>query len=153
MPQSRQILISVFLAGNLIMLLLHSGRASSQDNEDFQEAPRSAESAFALYCASCHGDDGRGDGPLVFGLSKPPPDLAKLTARNGGAFPRTRLARLIDGREDVDAHGSREMPVWGDWFKSEGEVGLGGPAGDEEPIAKPIEDLLNLLESFQEPIK
>ncbi len=89
----------------------------------------------------------------MFGLSKPLPDLTKLTARNGGTFPRARLARLIDGREDVDAHGSREMPVWSDWFKLEGEVGLGGPAGDDETIAKRIDDLLNLLESLQEPAK
>jgi mono/diheme cytochrome c family protein len=144
MPQSRQILITVLLAGSLIMSLLHSSRASAQDNEDFQEPPKSAESAFALYCAPCHGDDGRGGGPLVFGLSKPPPDLTKLTARNGGTFPRARLARLIDGREDVDAHGSREMPVWGKWFKLE-------PVGDEEAIRKRIDELLNLLESLQEP--
>ena len=117
MPQSRQILIAVLLAGSLIMSLIYSGGTSAQDNDSFQEPPKSAESAFALYCAPCHGDDGRGDGPLVFGLSKPPLDLTKLTARNGGTFPRTRLARLIDVRDEVDAHGSREMPVWGDWFK------------------------------------
>ena len=26
---------------------------------------------------------------------------------------------MIDGRQEVLAHGSREMPVWGDWFNRE----------------------------------
>lgn len=126
--------------------------ASAQDNDEstLRPPPLSAEAAFALYCAPCHGEDGRGNGPLVFGLSRPPPDLTKLTVRNGGAFPRQRLARLIDGREEADAHGDREMPVWGDWFKLEGEAGLEGPAGDEDAIRKRVDDLLDLLESMQD---
>jgi hypothetical protein len=114
--------------------------------------PVSAEAAFARYCAPCHGEDGRGNGKLAFRLSKPAPDLTKLTVRNGGVFPRERLARLIDGREQINAH-DREMPIWGEWFKLEAEEGFEGPAGEEAKIRKRIDDLLNLLQSMQEPGK
>lgn len=70
---------------------------------------------FATYCASCHGKNGRGDGPVSAELRRMPPDLTRFAARNGGVFPRDRVYRIIDGRE-VRAHGDRTMPVWGDAF-------------------------------------
>jgi hypothetical protein len=102
-----------------------------------------------MYCADCHGEDGRGEGSKIFGLSRPPPDLTTLKARNGGVFPRDRLLRIIDGREDIKDHGDREMPVWGDWFKMEAEEGLGGAEGDEETIRKRINRLIDFLETLQ----
>lgn len=72
---------------------------------------------FKTYCASCHGPTGRGNGPVAEHLRRPPPDLTKYTARNGGVFPSERLRQIIDGR-GVAAHGDREMPVWGDAFRS-----------------------------------
>jgi mono/diheme cytochrome c family protein len=119
------------------------------DETDSPAPPISAEAAFAHYCAPCHGDDGRGNGKLAFGLSKPAPDLTHLAMRNGGTFPRQRVARLIDGREQMDAH-NREMPIWGDWFKLEAEEGFDGPAGDDAKIRKRIDDLVELLQSMQE---
>jgi mono/diheme cytochrome c family protein len=68
---------------------------------------------FATYCASCHGIDARGDGPAAPALRPPPTDLTRIAARSGGVFPENSTARLIDGRFDLPAHGSREMPVWG----------------------------------------
>lgn len=64
-------------------------------------------------CASCHGVKGKGDGPLKSFLSKGPSDITTLTKRNGGVFPINRVYEVIDGREEVKAHGPREMPVWG----------------------------------------
>jgi hypothetical protein len=51
-------------------------------------------------------------------LRHPPPDLTGYTERNSGVFPSERVYRIIDGR-DVKSHGDREMPVWGDAFRSE----------------------------------
>jgi mono/diheme cytochrome c family protein len=68
---------------------------------------------FAAYCASCHGVDARGDGPAAAALKTPPTDLTAIATRNGGVFPDGAIARTIDGRFDLPAHGSREMPVWG----------------------------------------
>jgi len=68
---------------------------------------------FATYCASCHGVDARGDGPAASAFSTPRADLTRMAARSGGVFPESSTARLIDGRFDLPAHGSREMPIWG----------------------------------------
>ncbi len=68
---------------------------------------------FITYCASCHGVDARGDGPAAAALITPPSDLSRIAARRGGVFPESSIARLIDGRFDLPAHGSREMPIWG----------------------------------------
>ena len=71
---------------------------------------------FRTYCATCHGTEGRGNGPLAQQLRRMPPDLTQYTKRNGGMFPSERVYRIIDGR-DVASHGDREMPVWGDAFR------------------------------------
>ena len=68
---------------------------------------------FATYCASCHGADARGDGPAASEFRTPPADLTRIAARSGGVFPESSTAMLIDGRFDLPAHGSREMPIWG----------------------------------------
>jgi mono/diheme cytochrome c family protein len=110
----------------------------------------SAEADFRMYCAECHGEEGKGDGPKSFGLSAPAPDLTKLSARNGGTFPRERLADVIDGRADIALHGGREMPVWGNWFKMEAAEDLGGAEGDENSIKRRVDNLIAYIEELQE---
>jgi mono/diheme cytochrome c family protein len=68
---------------------------------------------FATHCASCHGADAHGDGPAASALRIPPADLTRIAARSGGVFPESATAMLIDGRFNLPAHGSREMPIWG----------------------------------------
>ena len=63
-------------------------------------------------CASCHGNDGRG-GAYVDFLKVTPPDLTQLSKKNGGVFPLERVYNVIDGRQEVKAHGPRDMPIWG----------------------------------------
>ncbi|NNL67959.1 MAG: c-type cytochrome, partial [Myxococcales bacterium] len=72
--------------------------------------------SFERYCSACHGMDGRGDGPLREVLRTPPLDLTRIAARRGGVFPDAEIADVIDGRREVQAHGGREMPVWGKIF-------------------------------------
>ena len=67
-------------------------------------------------CASCHGDNGRGRGPAAGALKVRPADLTRIAARRGGKFPSGEIARIIDGRFEVEAHGTREMPIWGQRF-------------------------------------
>ena len=109
----------------------------------------SGEADFRMYCADCHGDGGKGDGPKSFGLSIPPPDLTELTARYNGTFPRDYLMRVIDGRDPLKGHLDREMPVWGKWFKMEAEDGLGGAEGDEGSVDRRINNLIDFLETLQ----
>jgi len=68
-------------------------------------------------CAACHGITGKGDGPVVKSLIKPPTDLTRLSETNSGVFPFSRVYDVIDGRFEVATHGTREMPVWGDIYK------------------------------------
>jgi mono/diheme cytochrome c family protein len=73
---------------------------------------------FEAYCAACHGKDAKGTGPAATALKKTPADLTRLSARNGGTFPEVRVKRFIEGLDEVPAHGSRDMPMWGDLFRS-----------------------------------
>ena len=75
----------------------------------------SGRSLFNFYCASCHGKDGRGSGPMAAALKVAPPNLTLITRKYGGVFPSAALISLLrDGdRSWVTSHGSREMPVWG----------------------------------------
>ncbi len=64
-------------------------------------------------CASCHGLDGKGKGPFSEAMQLTVPDVTNLAKRNGGVFPVSRVYDVIDGREAVKAHGTRDMPIWG----------------------------------------
>ena len=75
-------------------------------------------------CASCHGTTGKGDGYVVKALIKRPADLTKLSEANKGVLPFSRIYDAIDGRIAVIAHGSREMPVWGDFLFARMEHGI-----------------------------
>lgn len=99
--------------------------------------------AFRTYCASCHGVGGRGDGSMAQQLRTPPPDLTRYSARNRGVFPRDELRRIIDGT-GIASHGTREMPVWGDGFRSARE-GLTPDAARAR-----IDAVVAYLESVQE---
>ena len=74
---------------------------------------------FLRYCSSCHGPEGRGDGPLAATLKTPPADLTRIAKRNGGRFDEHAVLAAIDGRQAVAQHGPRDMPVWGAVFEGE----------------------------------
>lgn len=76
---------------------------------------------FLRYCASCHGVDAKGNGPIAHALKRPPADLTTLAKRSGGRFDEGAVMSMIDGRRLVAEHGSREMPVWGVVFEEERE--------------------------------
>lgn len=73
---------------------------------------------FNTYCAVCHGKEGKGNGPAAAALTKAPADLTRISARNGGKFPDVRVRRYIEGLDEVAAHGTRDMPMWGTLFKA-----------------------------------
>jgi mono/diheme cytochrome c family protein len=64
-------------------------------------------------CASCHGTDGKGTGPVAPALTPKPSDLTMLAKKNNGVYPFGRIYDTIDGRVQVKSHGTREMPVFG----------------------------------------
>jgi len=101
---------------------------------------------YRIHCASCHGAEAKGDGPVAPALRKKPADLTALSRRAGGKFPDERVRSFIDGREELDAHGGREMPVWGLSFA---ERGLDSTR--ESEVQAEIRALARYIESLQRP--
>ncbi len=74
---------------------------------------------FRFYCGSCHGADGKGQGPVAGALKTAPADLTRIAMRNGGAFPRDRITAFVSkGAPAIAAHGTADMPVWGPIFNA-----------------------------------
>lgn len=71
---------------------------------------------YHAHCAPCHGADGRGNGPVAPALKDSPTDLTTIAQRNGGVFPVAHVRSIIAGTDVMIAHGSREMPIWGEIF-------------------------------------
>ena len=71
---------------------------------------------YRAHCASCHGVEGKGDGPVAPALNTKMPDLSTIAQRSGGTFPVGRMRKIIIGDEVIPGHGSREMPIWGPIF-------------------------------------
>jgi mono/diheme cytochrome c family protein len=105
------------------------------------------EQVFLQYCAPCHGADATGHGPAAAALIKRPADLTRLAERRGGEFPAADVAAYIDGRFEVTAHGTREMPIWGVRLREElPEGGL-----SEEIVRGQITMLVDYLKTIQRP--
>jgi mono/diheme cytochrome c family protein len=100
----------------LVAMLAFSQSASSKEFADY-----SGRELYKRFCASCHGDQAHGDGPVAATFSMRVPDLTRIAKRQGGEFPAQQIARIIDGRTIVAPHGTRDMPVWGLEFYSENE--------------------------------
>lgn len=96
------------LLGCVILL----SAASAPSFEAVTLADYTGAELFQRFCASCHGETGRGDGPVARSLAVAVPDLTGISRRYGG-FPAARIRETIDGRGLIDAHGARTMPVWG----------------------------------------
>jgi mono/diheme cytochrome c family protein len=99
----------------------------------------------ALYldhCASCHGLNGDGKGPVASALSTPPANLRRLSERYGNPLPVDQIARFIDGRADVKAHGPRDMPVWGEEVRK-------NPDGSTRKLRDWVADVVAYLQSIQ----
>jgi len=72
---------------------------------------------YKAYCAVCHGNKGRGDGPMMAALKVAPTDLTRIAAGNKGVYPAARVERIISGEEQIPGgHGTGAMPVWGPIF-------------------------------------
>jgi mono/diheme cytochrome c family protein len=77
------------------------------------QKPDVGKAEYLSSCAVCHGTDAKGKGSLAGQLKAAPADLTQLAKKNGGVFPLNAVYEKIDGRQDVKAHGPRDMPIWG----------------------------------------
>jgi mono/diheme cytochrome c family protein len=99
--------------------------------------------SFDRYCATCHGQSGRGDGPTAKALRTAPADLTVLARRNNGVFPEARVTASILDSSRAEAHGTQDMPVWGPVFPTLG-------SSNEREDAR-LRNLLAYLVSLQLP--
>jgi mono/diheme cytochrome c family protein len=102
--------------GFLLLFFLAVGTSAGAAETD------SGKQLYMQYCSSCHGMDGRGNGPVTPYLKIKVPDLTVLKKKNKGIYPMSKVMSAIDGSRAVRAHGDREMPVWGEIFRKEAEA-------------------------------
>ncbi|SIT00450.1 Cytochrome c, mono-and diheme variants [Roseivivax lentus] len=136
------------LGAALIGLMLSSPAAAF----DREAQVKLGQSEYMAHCASCHGASGGGDGPVAEVLANKPPDLTAITARYSGTFPEEAIRQLIDGRNMINPHGDRGMPVWGyRYFQSATERAAGVPHDvDAQALAfGRVSALVTYLESIQ----
>jgi mono/diheme cytochrome c family protein len=105
----------LWLTGNP-RALAHQNAPPAQTSDQSTVLPLDGAKIFRNYCASCHGVNGNGNGPVAPVLKTKVPLLTTLARRNHGTFPTARVRHIIAGDENHAAHGSREMPVWGPVF-------------------------------------
>lgn len=94
------------------------------------------------FCLSCHGDTGRGDGPVAATLPHSPTNLTLLAQRNGGTFPRQEVVAVIEATRPVPAHAGPTMPNWRDIFSRL-------ERGNERAVRERIEALVMHIEMLQ----
>lgn len=140
----------LFRGGWLLSVLILTGSGGALLWAQVEEVQKSGQQLFRQYCAVCHGTNGEGMGPLSPYLLGNPANLRELAKRNGGEFPFWRVYRIIDGRELVDPHHVREMPVWGNWFQVPEDEGRSSTDGRDQVRGR-IWQLLVYLESIQQP--
>ena len=133
----------------LSLSLLPLGGAKSAAWSQEPEIIQGGRHLYEKFCVTCHGPKAKGDGSLAASLSPRPADLTQLTRLHGGQFPFWKAYRVIDGRQHLEGHGTRDMPVYGIWFRiPDDEVSIETEWADQ--VRGRIWQLLSYLESVQE---
>jgi mono/diheme cytochrome c family protein len=136
------------LKGILFVIALVTGpgiaraQKSEQKPAERQPSTASGKETFLKYCASCHGEDAKGNGPAAIALKPPPADLTTLSKRYNGKFPAGHVSALLKFGRNLAAHGSLDMPVWGSRFKTLDPVR--DPTGQQH-----IDDVVAYIRSLQ----
>jgi len=137
-----KIATAVILAAGMIAWAQDAAQTEIKHVPIKQTSPASGAEMYKTYCAVCHGADGRGGGPAAEALKIPPNDLTVLATQNGGKYPSLKIAAMLRGETTLPAHGTKEMPIWGNLFWN-----LSG--GHESEVQQRISNLNRYLESIQ----
>jgi mono/diheme cytochrome c family protein len=89
-----------------------AGVGLTQEREDHE----SGAYLYRVFCVACHGDSGKGDGPVSDTLRQTVPDLTLLSRAAGGVFPRDRVLKAIQTGGPTAAHVPGGMPTWSEAF-------------------------------------
>jgi len=136
-PHARHVALAVLIA--LVLLIVATVAAHAQDYSGYSGAE-----LYHRFCASCHGDKGRGDGVVAPSFGIMVPDITGLARRNGGKFPEEQVRRIIDGTKTLPPHGSRDMPVWGFEFYAQNVNSPDPKAETDKMIARLTEHVRSL---------
>ncbi len=145
MTPSLRVALAVLMASAGCVVSVEGSRVQGPDVGG--DAVAAGRAAYRASCASCHGEDARGDGPVAPALRVAPPDLTWLAERNGGTFPRAYVIDVLTGAAAITAHGSREMPVWSDRFGPAN--GSGATVAASLYARRRLEALATYLETLQ----
>lgn len=136
----------ILLSFGLVLALFAAGARSEPASVD-QKLPAtympSGKVLYQLYCATCHGADAKGNGPLALALKAPPTDLTTLAKRHDGKFPTEYVTQMLRFGGNSRTHGSADMPAWGPIFQYFDK-------SSQAAARKRIENLCNYLASIQQ---
>lgn len=109
--------------------------------------PTDGRALFMQNCAVCHGEDGRGNGPMARAMKKAPANLTLISVRHGDQFPRAKVMSIIDGyaRSDLSGPG---MPEFGALLEGD-LVPYDSGDGTLTPTPRKLVALAEYLETIQ----
>ena len=105
-------------------------------------SPASGKEMYVNHCAACHGADAKGDGPAAAALKTAPADLTTLAKKNSGKFPANHVYSSIVGDLNVPAHGTAEMPIWGNVYSAMSK-------GRKAEVQQRVTNLTDYIKSLQ----
>ncbi len=143
----RALFMLVFLLGVGVAACLNLGTTAAIRHDGPVQLPPgyvpSGHQMFKEHCAACHGENGKGRGPVTAFFRALPPDLTTLAKRHGGTFPEKYVSTVLLFGLGSRAHGTVEMPVWGPIFRELDHY-------NEAAVRQRVKNLCEYLESIQE---
>lgn len=102
---------------------------------------------FQNNCAACHGQAGRGDGPLAAQLGRKPADLSRLS-EEWTVYPSAHVMGYIDGYTREGAEGEI-MPTFGGEMLEAETILYDSGDGILTPTPLPLVQLAEYIETLQ----
>ena len=150
--QARTGMLAITFAGLFVVASfvakLNTAAAEPQAKPSPGEFVLTGRTDYLLHCATCHGLNARGDGPAADAFKRRPSNLTLLSRGNRGVFPEQHIFATIAGTTAVEAHGARDMPVWGSVFEAQG-ANTYNRAETEREVRQRIQNLVDYLKSIQ----
>jgi len=139
---SRRFRLTLLAAGAVLAFAVPSVAQQTVRREPIQPINDIAGAAsFKAYCTVCHGTSAKGNGPAASVLKTPPADLTQISKRHGGTYPALAVRMTITGDSAVPTHGTPDMPMWGQVFRS--------VEGDSTTALR-VKNLVDYLETLQQ---
>jgi mono/diheme cytochrome c family protein len=113
-------MVKIFLSLTLVLSAAAFAQAPKVIKQTNAHASDSwtGDQLYKEFCAVCHGVDGKGSGPAASALKVTPTDLTQFSRRNGNKSIDFKMRSIINNKDAVGAHGTSEMPIWGQIFNS-----------------------------------